>query len=191
MKILIADDHPLFRLGLSMALSDEGFDVVAEASNGREAVERSDGVDVVVLDVKMPELDGIEACRVIAARERAPLVVMLSTFEEPAIVQAARDAGASAYLSKDTAPRELAQMLRSILAQPDASWMPAVELPSLTPREADVLRLLARGLANKAIARSLEISPETVKEYMKELFRKLGVRDRLNAVRRAGELGLL
>ena len=193
MRVLIADDHPLFRMGLALALGAEGFDVAGEVENGRQAVERcaQGGVDVVLMDVKMPDMDGIEACRQTAGGPRAPVIVMLTTFEEPAIVRAARDAGATAFLSKETEPRELARLLRAIVADPERDWMPRVELPDLTPREEQVLRLMARGLSTKAIARELGLSPETVKDYLLGAFRKLEVRDRVSAVRRANELGLL
>ncbi|MFO7544535.1 MAG: response regulator transcription factor [Trueperaceae bacterium] len=199
-RVLIVDDHPLFRMGLSLALTREGFDVVGEAENGRQAVERcrQAAVDVVLLDVRMPEMDGIEACREVlrshherAGEHRPPMIVMLTTFEEPAVVQAARDAGASAYLSKETEPRELARLLRAIMAAPERDWMPQVALPSLTPREAQVLALLAQGMSNKAIASELGISPETVKDYLENVFRKLEVRDRVSALRRATEMGLV
>jgi len=191
--VLIADDHPLFRMGLSLALKADGFEVVAEAENGRQAVERARqlDVDVVLLDVRMPELDGIAACRAIAATADAPVVVMLTTFEEPAVIEAARAAGARAYLSKETSPRELARMLHNILAAPERDWLPEVALPELTPRESQALALMARGLSNKAIASELGISPDTVKDYLENVYRKLDVRDRVSAVRRAAELGLV
>ncbi|HRQ10308.1 MAG TPA: response regulator transcription factor [Trueperaceae bacterium] len=193
LRVLIADDHPLFRMGLALALKADGFEVVAEAENGRQAVERARhaGVDVVVLDVRMPELDGIDACTIITSAADAPVVVMLTTFEEPAVVLAARAAGATAYLSKETSPRELARMLRQILADPERDWLPEVSVPELTPREAEALAALARGLSNKAIAAELGISPETVKDYLENVYRKLDVRDRVSAVRRAAELGLV
>ncbi len=192
-RVLIADDHPLFRMGLSLALKADGFEVVAEAENGRQAVERARqlDVDVVLLDVRMPELDGIAACRAIAATADAPVVVMLTTFEEPAVIEAARAAGARAYLSKETSPRELARMLHNILAAPERDWLPEVALPELTPRESQALALMARGLSNKAIASELGISPDTVKDYLENVYRKLDVRDRVSAVRRAAELGLV
>ncbi len=191
-SVLIVDDHPLFRMGLSMALKAEGFVVVGEAENGRQAVERCrhSEIDVVLLDVRMPELDGISACRAITAAEAPPLAVMLTTFEEPAVIQAARDAGATAYLSKETEPRELARMLRSILADPKRGWMPSVALPSLTRREEEVLALLAQGMSNKAMASRLGLSPDTVKDHLENLYRKLEVRDRVSALRRATELGM-
>lgn len=195
MRVLIADDHPLFRMGLSMALGLEGFEVAAEVENGRQAVERCQqgGVDVVLMDVKMPGMDGIEACRQIRLAEggNAPLVVVLTTFEEPALQRAAREAGATAFLSKETAPRELARLLRAVVEDPERDWLPRVELPDLTPRETQVLRLMAQGLSTKAIAKELSLSPGTVKDYLLGAFRKLDVRDRVSAARRAGELGLL
>ncbi len=192
-SVLIVDDHPLFRMGLAMALKAEGFVVVGEAENGRQAVERCrhTKVDVVLLDVRMPELDGISACKAITAVEGAPLAVMLTTFEEPAVIHAAREAGATAYLSKETEPRELARMLRSILADPERDWLPNVALPSLTRREEEVLALLAQGLSNKAIASRLGLSPDTVKDHLENVYRKLEVRDRVSALRRATELGLV
>ena len=191
-SVLIVDDHPLFRMGLSMALKAEGFSVVGEAENGRQAVERCrhTNIDVVLLDVRMPELDGISACKAITAAEGAPVAVMLTTFEEPAVIHAAREAGAAAYLSKETEPRELARMLRNILAEPQRDWMPTVALPSLTRREEEVLGLLAEGLSNKAIASRLGLSPDTVKDPLENVYRKLEVRDRVSALRRATELGL-
>lgn len=192
-RVLIVDDHPLFRMGLSMALTAEGFTVVGEAENGRQAVERCrhGTVDVVLLDVRMPELDGISACKAITEAPGAPLAVMLTTFEEPAVIRAARDAGATAYLSKETEPRELARVLRHILHEPQRDWMPAVALPSLTRREEEVLKLLAGGLSNKAMASRLGLSPDTVKDHLENLYRKLEVRDRVSALRRATELGLV
>lgn len=193
MRVLIADDHPLFRLGLSLALVREGFDVVGEVENGRAAVERcaQGGVDVVLLDVRMPEMDGIDACGRITAGASPPIVVMLTTFDEPAIIRAAREAGATAYLSKETQPARLATLLVQILDEPGRDWLPKVELPSLTRREVDVLRLLARGHTNKEIGRHLGIGAETVKDHVVSLFDKLDVRDRVSALRRATELGLI
>lgn len=193
MRVLVADDHPLFRLGLKYALSAQGFEVAAEAADGRAAIRacRAQGFDVVLLDVKMPDMDGIEACRAIRGLEPAPIVIMLSTFEEPAIIRAAREAGATAYLSKETDPASLAELIRAILRNPQRSWLPHVELPELTPREGQVLKLLAEGYSNKEIAERLEISPETVKDYLNGVYRKLNVRDRLAAVNEARSLGLV
>jgi DNA-binding NarL/FixJ family response regulator len=192
-RVLIADDHPLFRVGLAYALRARGFEVVAEAENGRHAVElaRTHRPELAVLDVRMPELDGVEACRALCAMVPAPRVVMLTTFDEAALVAAARDAGATAYLSKETDPRRLAETLERIVREPDRDWMPHVDLPELTRRERDVLRLLAGGLTNRAIADELGIGAETVKDHVASLYRKLDVGDRVTAVREAERFGLI
>lgn len=192
-KVLIADDHPLFRVGLAHALRARGFDVVAEAEHGAHALElvRTHPPDIALLDVKMPVLDGIETCRRLRALPDGPRVVMLTTFEEPAIVAAARDAGAVAYLSKETEPARLADALERIVAEPGGNWMPPVELPELTGRERQTLALAAEGLTNKQIASRLGIGSETVKDHLASLYRKLDVRDRMSAVREAERLGLV
>lgn len=191
--ILIADDHPLFRVGLAHALRARGFEVVAEAENGRHAVElaRTHRPDLVLLDVRMPEMDGIEACRTLRTLEPPPCVVMLTTFEEPAVIASARDAGAAAYLSKETDPRRLAETLLRIAGDPDRDWMPTIEVPELTGRERDVLALLADGLTNREIANRLGIGAETVKDHVASLYRKFDVRDRVSAVREAERLGFV
>ena len=192
-RVLIADDHPLFRVGLAHALRARGFEVVAEAENGHHAVElaRTHRPALAVLDVRMPEMDGIEACRALRAQDAAPYVVMLTTFDEAALVAAARAAGATAYLSKETDPRRLAETLERIVREPERDWMPHVELPELTRREGDVLRLLAGGLTNRAIAAELGIGAETVKDHVASLYRKLDVSDRVSAVREAERFGLI
>lgn len=191
-KVLIADDHPLFRVGLSYALAGLGFEVAGEAPDGEAAVRfcRSTRVDLVVLDVRMPGLDGISACRQIRALPTPPGVVMLSTYQEPAILQAAREAGANAFLSKETRPAVLARVLARVAVEPELVLLPSVELPPLTPRETEVLRLLVTGQTNKQIARELGISPETVKDHLNNLYRKLDAGDRVTAARRAVELGI-
>lgn len=193
-RVLIVDDHPLFRMGLSLALAAEGFTVAGEAANGKEALRKVAGgsVDLVLLDIRMPDMDGIEACTLMTSRaDDAPVVVMLTTHDEPGVVRSARQAGATAFLSKETDPRELARLLRAILADPTRDWLPQVSLPSLTPREEQVLGLLGQGHSNKEIAKLIGVSPETVKDHVERVYQKLDVRDRLGAVRRATELGLL
>lgn len=193
-RVLIVDDHPLFRMGLSLALAAEGFTVTGEAANGKEALRKvaAGGVDLVLLDIRMPDMDGIEACTLMTSRgDDAPVVVMLTTHDEPGVVRSARQAGATAFLSKETDPRELARLLRAILADPACDWLPQVSLPSLTPREEQVLGLLGQGHSNKEIAKLIGVSPETVKDHVERVYQKLDVRDRLGAVRRATELGLL
>lgn len=193
MNIVIADDHPLFRMGLRYALSAQGFSVLAEAADGLEALNACliHGPQVALLDVKMPQLSGIEVCSRLRALSPKLQVVLISTFSEPAIVKAARDAGARAYLSKETAPTDLARQLRDMLDHPYRDWLPAPELPNLTPREQDVLAQLARGLSNKEIARELGLSPDTVKDHLGNLFIKLGASDRLVLLNQARELGLV
>lgn len=193
LRVLVVDDHPLFRVGLSYALGAQGFEVAGEAADGEQALDacRRESFDVVLMDVRMPGMNGIEACRAIRSLDDPPLVVMLTTFEEPGIVRSAREAGATMYLSKETSPAELARLLRAIVDEPGRSWLPAVDLPELTPRERDVLALLAQGNSNKQIARALDLSPETIKDYLNGVYRKLEVRDRLGAVGKARELGLI
>ncbi|NJK63809.1 MAG: response regulator transcription factor [Synechococcaceae cyanobacterium SM2_3_1] len=194
MRVLIADDHPLFRLGLKYALQAQGFQVVAEADTGNLAIAVCDShpVDVAILDVKMTDGDGLHACQVLVERDPKLVVILLTTFQEPALIQAARQAGARGFLSKETDPSYLADTIHRIIQQPEKDWLPVVmELPRLTPRELSVLQLMTQGLANKQIARRLGISIETVKEYASGIYRKLGVSDRVTAVFKAQELGLL
>lgn len=193
MKLVIADDHPLFRIGLKYALRDQGFEVLAEASDGLEALEavRQFRPDAALLDVKMPGLTGIEVCEKLRATNPDVVSVLITTFAEPAIVQAARSAGARGYLSKETAPAELARQLREIVAHPEIDRLPKVEVPRLTPREGDVLPLLAKGYSNKEIARSLGVSPDTIKDHLARLYTKLDARDRTDCVSRARTLGLI
>src|SRR5690606_32983748 len=112
-----------------------------------------DDVELVLLDIRMPGMDGIEACQQITALTDPPVVVMLTTHDEPGVIVAARQAGARAFLSKETAPKELAHLLRRIVDEPERDWMPHVSLPSLTPREEETLGLLSMGHSNKAIAK--------------------------------------
>ncbi|AWN23473.1 DNA-binding response regulator [Deinococcus irradiatisoli] len=193
MKLVIADDHPLFRIGLKYALRDQGFEVLAEASDGLEALDaiRQFQPDAALLDVKMPGMTGIEVCEKLRATNPNVVSVLITTFAEPAIVQAARSAGARGYLSKETAPEELARQLREIVANPEVDRLPKVEVPRLTPREGDVLPLLAKGYSNKEIARALGVSPDTIKDHLARLYTKLNARDRTDAVGRARTLGLI
>ena len=193
MKLVIADDHPLFRIGLKYALRDQGFEVLAEASDGLQALDaiRQFRPDIALLDVKMPGMTGIEVCEKLRATNPDVVSVLITTFAEPAIVQAARSAGARGYLSKETAPEELARQLREIVAHPEIDRLPQVEVPRLTPREGDVLPLLAQGYSNKEIARSLGVSPDTIKDHLARLYAKLDARDRTDAVSRARALGLI
>ncbi len=191
--LVIADDHPLFRMGLKFALVHQGFQVVAEASSGPEALNvcRRLRPTIALLDVKMPGLTGIEVCRELSACCPEVHSVLITTFSEPAIIQAAREAGAKGYLSKETDPPALADELRAIIRDPGQDRLPRVEVPRLTPRESDVLPLLAQGLSNKEIARELGVSPDTVKDHLTRLYSKLDACDRAEAISRARTIGLI
>ncbi len=194
LRVFIADDHPLFRLGLKFALQGQGFEVVGEAESGSQALAvcSSTQPDVAILDVKMPDGDGIQICQQLLAQSRSLVVILLTTFQEPALIQAARQAGAKGYLSKDAADTLIAQTIRQIIQDPQRDWLPIVEeIPHLTPRELAVLKLMMQGLANKQIARKLGLSIETIKEYASSAYRKLDTNDRVSALFRAQELGIL
>lgn len=193
LRVLIADDHPLFRLGLKYMLQAQGFAVVGEAETGQQAMNccREIPIDVAILDIKMPDGDGIQVCQTLTQDFMHLVVVLLTTFQEPALVQAARQAGAKGFLSKETSPTDLAQMIRQIVEDPERDWLPRVELPRLTPRELNVLQLMMQGSSNKQIAKQLGISIETVKEYASTCYRKLDVSDRVSAIYRARQLGIL
>jgi DNA-binding NarL/FixJ family response regulator len=206
-RIAIVDDDPLVRLGLRAVLSAEpGWDVVAEAGDGASAVAmvRRERPDVVLMDVRMPGVDGLEATRQIVAADDAPKVVVLTTFEVDEYVFEALRAGASGFVLKRTPPVELVEAIRTAssgecLVFP-ASTRRVVErfatpvgdpLPELSPREQDTLRLLARGQSNSEIATELTVSLETVKSHVTAVLLKLGVRDRTQAVIRAYESGFV
>ena len=193
MKLVIADDHPLFLMGLGYALRDQGFEVLAQASDGLSALSAclKHQPDAALLDVKMPGMTGIEVCARLKRDAPGVVSILITTFSEPAIVQAARDAGARGYVSKETPPDDLARQLREIVARPDQSRLPQVSVPRLTPRETDVLPLLAQGYSNKEIARSLGVSPDTIKDHLARLYTKLDAGDRTQAVSRARTLGLI
>lgn len=194
LQVLIVDDHPLFRLGLKYALQADGFEICGEAETGQQAIDycAHHPLDVVILDIKMRDGDGIMACEQITALKPDLVVVMLTTFQEPALIQASRRAGAKGFLSKETDPSQLAKVIRQIVQDPERDWLPEViDLPQLTPRELTVLQLMQQGLANKQIARQLGLRADTVKEYVSAVYRKFGVSDRVSAIAKAQSLGLL
>lgn len=196
--ILVADDHPVVRQGLRTFLAtQEDLDVVGEAATGSEAAERAAELrpDVVLLDLVMPGGDGIEAARKIRAASPASKVIVLTSYPDDATVLPALEAGAAGYLLKDVEPQELADGVRRV-HRGESLLHPAVArrvireavgpgtasaLDALTPRELDVLRLLARGLPNKLIARELGIAERTVKTHVSSILAKLGVTDRTQA----------
>jgi DNA-binding NarL/FixJ family response regulator len=213
-RILIADDQALVRAGFRMILdAEEGLDVVGEASDGDEAVTLAGTMepDVVLMDIRMPQVDGIEATRQIIATagDRPVRVLMLTTFDANEYVYEALRAGASGFLLKDVPPEQLVAGIRIVaggeallspsitrrLIQEFASAMPAPAEPpagldELTARELEVFKLLARGLSNAEIAEELVVSETTVKTHVARVLMKLGLRDRVQAVVLAYESGV-
>ena len=211
-RVVVADDEALVRAGLRAILETSGgVDVVAEAANGEEAVAvtRAEHPDVVLLDVQMPRMDGLDAARQILADPDGPRVIMLTTFDLDEYVYAAMRAGASGFLVKDTPREQLVTAVRTV-ARGDALLSssvarrlvdrfarPAPAAPvlratgSLSARELDVWRALARGRTNAEIAAELYISEATVKTHVARVLAKLGLRDRIQAVIVAYETGLV
>ncbi|BEL03517.1 response regulator transcription factor [Actinoplanes sichuanensis] len=212
LRVVIADDQALVRAGFRMILSADGIDVVAEAVNGLEAVDavRRIRLDVVLMDIRMPDLDGLEATRrIVAGGDDDPRVLMLTTFDLDHYVYAALTAGASGFLLKDVTPEHLVAAVRMVRAG-DALLAPAItrrlverfahrdpaparhrDLAVLTPRELEVLRLLAEGLSNAELAAHLHLSEATVKTHVARILAKLGLRDRVQAVVLAYRTGLI
>jgi DNA-binding NarL/FixJ family response regulator len=211
-RVLIADDQQLVRSGFRMILgADAGLEVVGEASDGVEAVAEAARLapDVVLMDVRMPRVDGIEATRQISLFAAAPRVLVLTTFDLDEFVFAALRAGASGFLLKDAPEAQLLAAIR-VVADGGSLFAPAVtrklierfaslgEPPSppavaetLTAREVEVLRLLARGRSNAEIAAELVVSEHTVKTHVAHVLSKLDLRDRIQAVILAYESGLV
>jgi DNA-binding NarL/FixJ family response regulator len=212
LRVLIADDDDLMRAGLKAVLStDETIEVVAEAADGREAVShiRALKPDVVLMDVRMPGMDGITATREIIAAAPGARILILTTFEDDDYVFGALSAGASGFLLKRTQPEQLIAAIHTIAAgesllspsvtrtvinrmarQPQPDPAASRRLQLLTPRERDVLELVARGLSNTEIAASLFVEESTVKTHLKRILAKLSLRDRVQAVILAYETGL-
>jgi DNA-binding NarL/FixJ family response regulator len=211
-RVLLADDQRLVRSGFRMILrADPEIEVVGEAGDGLEAVELAQELqpDVVLMDVRMPRLDGIEATRRILLRPEAPRVLVLTTFDLDEYVYAALRAGASGFLLKDAPEEQLAVAIR-IAAEGGALFAPAVtqrliarfaelepngaappRFEELTAREVEVLRLVTRGLSNAEIAAELVLSDHTVKTHVARILSKLDLRDRTQAVIAAYESGLV
>jgi DNA-binding NarL/FixJ family response regulator len=204
-RVLIADDHPLARAGLEQLLGAiDDIALVAAAASGAEALRLAGECepDVVLMDLEMPDKDGIQATRELRARGSAPAVVVLTSFADRERILAALDAGAGGYLLKDADPDELARAIRAA-ARGEAPLHPraARELldqrerhgavPDLTEREEEVLALVAQGLPNKLIARRLAISERTVKGHLTHIFERIGVTDRTQAALWAREHRLL
>ena len=200
-RVLTADDHPVVRAGIaSMLATEPDLEVVAEARNGAEAVALFEArrPDVVLMDLQMPEVGGVDATRAIRAIEPEARVIALTTYEGDADIHRALSAGACAYLLKDALVEQLVAAIRSAAAGrrviPAAVAMKLAEFTpraDLTAREQEVLRHVARGLGNKEIAQAIGRSTETVKAHLESIFRKLGARDRAHAVTIALQRGFI
>jgi DNA-binding NarL/FixJ family response regulator len=214
-RVVIADDQALVRGGFALILEADGIEVVGQASDGAEAVSvvRQTRPDIVLMDVRMPGIDGLEAARLILAPsgQATPRVIMLTTFDLDEYAYAALALGASGFLLKDVSPERLVSAIR-LIRDGDAVLGPAItqrlmerfarqdraiiaplhrSLSVLTQREMDVLRVLARGLSNAEIAHALQVSEATVKTHMARILTKLELRDRAQAIVLAYETGLV
>ena len=212
LRVLIADDDDLMRAGLKAVLStDDTIEVAAEAADGRQAIHHTQVLkpDVVLMDVRMPGIDGIAATREIIAAAPGARILILTTFEDDDYVLGALTAGASGFLLKRTQPEQLIAAIHTIAAgesllspsvtrtvinrmaaQPQPDPAASRRLRLLTPRERDVLELVARGLSNAEIAATLFVEESTVKTHLKRILAKLSLRDRVHAVILAYETGL-
>src|SRR5215207_463158 len=209
-RVLVADDQWMVRAGFRMLLANEpDIEVVAEASNGLEAVHHAARLqpNVVLMDIRMPELDGLEATRRILATDQAAKILILTTFDLDEYVYEALRVGASGFVLKDDPPEQLLAAIR-IVAGGEALLSPAIttrviekftrishpeppkELDELTERELEVFHLIARGLSNAEIGQELYISDATVKTHITHILQKLNLRDRVQAVVLAHETGL-
>ncbi|MFF5250232.1 response regulator [Streptosporangium sp. NPDC000095] len=213
LRAVIADDQALVRTGFRMILAADGIEVTAEAADGAEAIAavRSTRPDVVLMDIRMPQMDGIEATRqIMSGGANETRVVILTTYDLDHYVYAALTAGASGFLLKDVSPEHLVAAVR-LVRSGDALLAPTItrrlierfaprdeakadlhrDLSELTPRELEVLRLLATGLSNAELADRLTLSATTVKTHVARILSKLSLRDRVQAVVLAYETGLI
>jgi DNA-binding NarL/FixJ family response regulator len=209
--VLVVDDQSMVRAGFRMLLGGEtDIDVVAEASNGREAVDKAARFkpNVVLMDIRMPELDGLQATREILAANPEARILILTTFDLDEYIYEALRAGASGFVLKDDPPEQLIAAIRTVAAG-DALLSPSIthsvisqfarlprpappkELEELTSRELEVFRLIARGLSNAEIGEQLFISDTTVKTHVTHVFQKLDLRDRVQAVVLAYQAGIV
>jgi DNA-binding NarL/FixJ family response regulator len=209
-RVLVADDQSMVRAGFRLLLSShDEIEVVAEASDGREAVEKAARFNpsVVLMDIRMPEMDGLEATRRILAADPTARILILTTFDLDEYVYEALRSGASGFVLKDDPPEQLLAAIQTVAAG-DALLSPTItkrvirqfaraprperpaQLDELTERELDVFRLIARGLSNAEIGQELYISDTTVKTHITHILQKLDLRDRVQAVVLAHEAGL-
>ena len=211
-RVLIADDDDLMLAGLvELLTADPTIEIIGQSSTGREAVERACRLapDVVLMDVRMPDLDGIAATRQLSRMAPAARVLILTTFEQDDYIFGALRAGASGFLLKRTRPEELIAAVHTIAAgdsllspsvtrrvidrmaqQPTPEFADQTKLDGLTPREREVLELIARGLSNREIAAALAVEESTIRTHVKRILMKLDLRDRVQAVIFAYEIGV-
>jgi DNA-binding NarL/FixJ family response regulator len=211
-RVLIADDDDLMRAGLvELLAADPDMEIVGQAATGRQAIERTRRLapDVVLMDVRMPDVDGIAATRELSRTAPGAKVLILTTFEQDDYIFGALRAGASGFLLKRTRPEELIAAVHTIAAgdsllspsvtrrvidrmaqQPTPESTDRAKLDTLTPREQDVLELIARGLSNREIAAALVVEESTIKTHVKRILTKLNLRDRVQAVILVYETGL-
>jgi DNA-binding NarL/FixJ family response regulator len=211
-RVLIADDDDLMRAGLvELLTADPGIEIAGQASTGRQAVEQACRLapDVVLMDVRMPDLDGIGATRELARAAPAVRVLVLTTFEQDDYIFGALRAGASGFLLKRARPEELIAAVHTVAAgeallsppvtrrvidrmaqQPTPQLADQAKLGELTPREREVLQLIAGGLSNREIAAALAVEESTIRTHVKRILMKLGLRDRVQAVIFAYETGM-
>jgi two-component system, NarL family, response regulator DegU len=209
-RLMLADDHRMLREGLRRSLADEGFDVVGEASDGEEAVRLAEALrpDVVLMDVTMPDVDGVEATRRIVSANSDIRVVMLTMHADQSVIADALRAGAAGYLVKDCSTEEIAEAVR-MAANEDATLSPELAHAMLdevrridpvtsddvdrvvTKREVEVLQLIADGCSTPEVAERLYISQKTVKNHLASIYHKLDARDRTQAVLQAVRMGIV
>jgi DNA-binding NarL/FixJ family response regulator len=209
-RLVLADDHRMLREGLRRSMTDEGFDVVGEAGDGEEAVRLCHDVrpDVVLMDVTMPDVDGVQATARIRSENPDVRVVMLTMHADDTVIASAIRAGASGYLVKDCSTDEIAEAVR-LAADDDAALSPGLAASMLdevrklepsngtdsdravTKREEEVLQLIADGCSTSEVAQQLYISQKTVKNHLASIYQKLDARDRTQAVLRAVRMGIV
>jgi len=209
-RVLLADDHRMLREGLRRSMTEEGFDVVGEADNGEQAVRMAAELvpDIVLMDVSMPEMDGVEATRIIRATDTPTRVIMLTMHADKEVLAEAIRAGASGYLVKDCSTDEVAEAVR-MAAQGDTALSPQLaatmldevrrlEVPNpaeedrvITKREEEVLQRIADGCSTPEVAEQLYISQKTVKNHLASIYQKLDARDRTQAVLQAVRMGII
>ena len=200
-RVLCVDDHPLVRKGIASILANEGdMELVAEAGNGREAVEKFHELhpDVVLMDLRMPQMDGIEATRAIRKEDPEARIIALTSYDGDQDIYRALEAGVRGYILKEMVHTEVVRAIRTVqagkrLMPPEGAERLSEYFPqvALTPREVEVLGYVARGLANKEIAHQLGTANGTIKMHVQNILEKLGASDRTHAVTIAIERGIL